>query len=86
MEIKNVITIDHLTTDSVSVKTQRVLVDSTGSYPLGEPSRTSYTKDCVETLIDEVSEPYLSAILSVWGIDDGWGIEEGGAENEEEMD
>ncbi len=70
MEIKNVYSIDHLTTESVSVKTQKTLSDGIQSYPLGEPMRTAYTKDELKQLKDSVPEPYLSAILEVWGISD----------------
>ena len=44
MEIKNVITVDNLTTESVSVKTQRVLIEDNGTETaLGLPSRKAYT-------------------------------------------
>lgn len=44
MEIKNVITVDNLTTESVSVKTQRVLIEDNGTETaLGLPSRARLT-------------------------------------------
>lgn len=70
MEIKNVITIDNLTTDSVSVKTQRTLVEDNGSEtPLGSPSRKAYmnSESGRTELAAEVSEPYFSGIIAVWG-------------------
>lgn len=70
MEIKNVITIDNLTTDSVSVKTQRVLIEDNGSETaLGSPSRKAYinSEGGRAELTKEIKEPYFSAILAVWG-------------------
>lgn len=70
MEIKNVITVDNLTTESVSVKTQRVLIEDDGiETALGLPSRKAYTNsnDGRTELAVEVQEPYFSAIISVWG-------------------
>lgn len=70
MEIKNVITVDNLTTESVSVKTQRVLIEDDGiETALGLPSRKAYTNsnDGRTELAAEVPEPYFSAILAVWG-------------------
>lgn len=67
MEIRNTIVIDNLTTDSVSVKTQRVLADGDQQWNLGEPVRTAYTKDEIQKLRENVPEPFLSAILEVWG-------------------
>lgn len=70
METKNIITIDNLTTDSVSVKTQRVLIEDNGiETALGLPSRKAYENSEIgrTELAAEVAEPYFSAILAVWG-------------------
>lgn len=70
MEIKNVITVDNLTTESVSVKTQRTLVEDNGiETALGLPSRKAYmnSENGRAELAAEASEPYFSAILAVWG-------------------
>ena len=70
MEIKNVITVDNLTTESVSVKTQRVLIEDNGTETaLGLPSRKAYINGDSgrSELAAEVPEPYFSAILAVWG-------------------
>ncbi len=70
MEIKNVITVDNLTTESVSVKTQRVLIEDDGTETaLGLPSRKAYINGDSgrSELAAEVPEPYFSAILAVWG-------------------
>lgn len=70
MEIRTTITIDNLTTESVSVKTQKILVDGNESFLLGEPSRTAYTKDQADDVKESVHEPFLSAILDVWGLNE----------------
>lgn len=70
MEIKNVITVDNLTTLSVSVKTQRVLIeDNDIETALGLPSRKAHTNsnDGRTELAAEVPEPYFSGIIAVWG-------------------
>ena len=70
MEIKNIITIDNLTTDSVSVKTQRMLLEDNGSETaLGSPSRKAYinSESGRTELAAKVSEPYFSGIIAVWG-------------------
>lgn len=70
MEIKNVITVDNLTTKSVSVKTQRVLIEDDGTETaLGLPSRKAYVNSADDRaeLKTEVQEPYFSGILAVWG-------------------
>ncbi|MFR7820728.1 hypothetical protein [Candidatus Pseudoruminococcus sp.] len=70
MEIKNVITVDNLTTESVSVKTQRVLIEDNGTETtLGLPSRKAYanSNDGRTELAAEVPEPYFSGIIAVWG-------------------
>ena len=83
MEFKNVITIDNLTTESVSVKSQRVLVDNGGTFPIGDPVRTAYVKESPDELTEHVPEPYLSAILGVWGIE-GAGTTENAQHSESE--
>lgn len=68
MNIVTNYTIDHLTTESVSVKKQRALEDKGVLYPLGDPVRTAYTKESISELADNIPEPFLSAVLDVWGI------------------
>ena len=68
MEIRNTIVIDKLTPDSVSIKIQRILYDGNQAHALGEPVRTAYMIDDSERLKNDVPEPYLSAVLNVWGI------------------
>lgn len=71
MEIKNAITIDNLTADSVSVKTQRVLVEDSGIYPVGSPNRKAYmnSESGRAKLAADVPDPYCTAVLEVWGED-----------------
>lgn len=70
MEIKNTITIDNLTAESVSVKTQKTIVMEGITYPLGEPHRRAYANNEFDRdmLTKDVPEPYLSAIFDVWGV------------------
>jgi len=63
------ISLDMLTQDSVSVKRQQhVEVDGT-EYPIGEPWRRAYVNSSSgrQQVMDEVPEPYRSAIFAVWG-------------------
>ncbi len=68
MEIRKDITVDDLTKESVSVKVQRVYAEGQSEFTLGDPVRTAYTKDDIDELKGNVPEPYLSAILDVWGV------------------
>ena len=63
------ITLDMLTADSVSIKKQQYTVVDGKEYPIGEPWRRAYINSVQgRTQIHaEVSEPYKSAILAVWG-------------------
>lgn len=69
MEIKNVITVDNLTENSVSVKTQKIIDMDGTSYPMGDPHRCAYMNSTSgrASLKNDVPEPYLSAVLNVWG-------------------
>ena len=63
------ITVDMLTSDSVSIKKQNFSAVDGTEYPIGEPWRKAYvnsTKGRIE-LESEINEPYKTAILSVWG-------------------
>jgi hypothetical protein len=63
------ITLDMLTTNSVSVKRQQY-VDVNGiEHPIGEPWRRAYVNSAAgrQQVQDEVPEPYRSAIFAVWG-------------------
>ena len=63
------ISLDNLTTNSVSVKMQNFILHETAEYDIGLPHRTAYinsTRGRAE-LTDELPEPYRSAVLAVWG-------------------
>lgn len=61
--------LDMLTQDSVSVRKQKfVLVDDV-EYPIGDPWRRAYVNSTFgrQQVQNEVPEPYLGAIMAVWG-------------------
>ena len=63
------ITLDDLTNDSVSLKKQQYTVVDGKEYPIGEPWRRAYVNSVKgrAQVQEEVSEPYKSAIMAVWG-------------------
>ena len=63
------ITLDMLTADSVSLKKQKYTTVNGKEYPIGEPWRRAYVNSIQgrQQLQAEVPEPYLSAIMAVWG-------------------
>lgn len=65
----NIITIDRLTSDNVSIKTQQYMTMNGTEYAIGHPNRCSYVNS--ERGRAEISmaleEPYLSAVMAVWG-------------------
>ena len=63
------ITLDMLTSDSVSIKKQKYTVVDGKEYPIGEPWRRAYVNSTQgkAQVQAEVPEPYLSAIMAVWG-------------------
>ena len=69
MDIKTKITLDMLTTDSVSVlKQQYITVDET-DIRVGENVRNAYmnTQTERELLKSELPEEYYNAVMAVWG-------------------
>jgi hypothetical protein len=62
-------TLDMLTDKSVSVKTQKYVEDDGIEYAVGEPHRRAYVNsECGRAEIaEELPEPYLSAVMAVWG-------------------
>lgn len=69
MEIKNKISMDALNENSVTVKTQQYIDIEGEELNVGELHAKAYmnSERDREELAEEVSEPYLSAILAVWG-------------------
>lgn len=63
------ISVDGLTSDKVSVWEQKYIKLGENEYPASLPIRTAFENSIKgrEELLDKVKEPYLSAILSVWG-------------------
>ena len=63
------ITLDTLTQDSVSLKKQQYTVVDGKEYPIGEPWRRAYVNSVQgrEQVQSEVSEPYKSVIMLMWG-------------------
>lgn len=62
-------TLDMFTSDSVSLKKQQYTVVDGKEYPIGEPWRRAYINSVKgrAQVQAEVPEPYLSAIMAVWG-------------------
>lgn len=67
--IEERIILDALTTKSVSLVKQKVVIEGEREYPFGEQWRRAYenTVEGIEILKAEVQEPYLSTILNLWG-------------------
>jgi hypothetical protein len=63
------ITLDALTKNSVSVKRQKTITADGSTYEIGEPHRCAYANSASgrEQIAKELPEPYLSAVLAVWG-------------------
>jgi len=63
------ITLDVLTIDSVSLKKQQYTMVDGKEYQIGQPWRRAYvnTLQGRAQMQAEVPEPYLSAIMAVWG-------------------
>lgn len=63
------ITLDMLTETGVSVKTQKYVEDGGVEYAVGEPHRRAYVNSerGRAEIAAELPEPYLSAVLAVWG-------------------
>ena len=70
MELKEKITLDMLTKDSVSVLRQKfVVIDGTGMQ-VGENIRNAYAncENDKKILKEQLSEDYYTAIMAVWEI------------------
>lgn len=63
------ITLDMLTVDSVSLKKQNYETVSGVEYTVGQPWRRAYANSITgrAQVQAEVTEPYKSAIMAVWG-------------------
>ena len=69
MEIKNKISLDALNENSVTVKTQQYIEVDGKALHVGELHAKAYmnSERGREELAQDVLEPYLSAVLAVWG-------------------
>lgn len=67
--MEEIITIDLLTQNSVSVKRQKTIVADGMTYAIGDPHRCAYVNSAFgrEQLAEDVPEPYCGAIIAVWG-------------------
>jgi hypothetical protein len=65
------ITLDVLDKNSVSVKKQRYIMQDGIEYPVGQPWRRAYANSTEgrAQIQAELPEPYLSAVMAVWGDD-----------------
>ena len=63
------ITLDMLTQDSVSVKTQKYTDVEGVEYPIGQPHRKAYVNSARgrQEVMDELPEPQQTAIFAIWG-------------------
>lgn len=65
------ITLDALNKNSVSVKARKAIMQDGVTYEIGEPHRCAYvnSESGRAKLAKDVPEPYLSAVMAVWGND-----------------
>lgn len=69
MEITTKITLDMLNSLSVSILTQRFTTIENETVQVGQNHRKAYVNSerGRSELVEEVPEPYLTAVLSLWG-------------------
>lgn len=67
--MQETITIDALNKNSVSIKRQKTITSDGETYEIGDPHRCAYVNSASgrEQIAAEVPDPYLSAVLAVWG-------------------
>ena len=63
------ITLDALTQDGVSIKTQKNILQDGVTYEIDQPHRCAYVNSARgrQQLLQNVPEPYRGAVLAVWG-------------------
>ncbi|WP_346917349.1 hypothetical protein [Clostridium sp.] len=68
--IKEIIILDMLTENSVSIVKQKVVVSEGIEYPFDAPHRRGYSnqEDDIKDMRENVPEPYLSTVLNLWGV------------------
>ena len=62
-------TLDMLTADSVSIKTQQYTTVEGIEYSIGQPHRCAYVNSerGRAEIMGVLADPYLSAVMMVWG-------------------
>lgn len=67
--MKTKIDLDMLNENSVSVKTQRYVLEGGEELLVGQPHRRAYVNSMKgrQEMQAELEEPYLAAVLAVWG-------------------
>ena len=70
MELKEKITLDMLTKDSVSVLRQKFINLGGEDVQVGENVRNAFTncEDDRKILKEQLSEDYYNAVMAVWGL------------------
>ena len=70
MELKEKITLDMLTKDSVSVLRQKFVVIDGTEMQVGENVRNAFTncEDDRKILKEQLSEEYYNAVMAVWEV------------------
>ena len=63
------ITLDMLTNDNVSVKTQQYVLMNGIEYPIGQPHRKSYANSerGRQEVREELPQEFQNAIFAIWG-------------------
>lgn len=67
--MNELISLDELNQDSVSVATRKYIEEGEVKYFVGEIHRKAYVNsvDGREDIKNELPEPYLSAVMAIWG-------------------
>ena len=67
--MKELISLDELNKDSVSVVTRKYIEEDNIKYFVGDIHRRAYinSKEGREEINNELEEPYLSAVITIWG-------------------
>lgn len=67
--MQELISLDELNKNSVSVATRKYIEEDGVKYFVGDIHRRAYvnSEDGREEINEELAEPYLSAVMTVWG-------------------
>lgn len=67
--MQELISLDELNQDSVSVATRKYIEEDGVKYFVGDIHRRAYvnSEEGRKEINEELSEPYLSAVMTVWG-------------------